>query len=113
VTIDELEKMIKRAEDVLGCKIRLMRDYDGDYSLRKHSVLDDAPLYTTFDKCISTLKKWATPPKPDMLAVMVPIATAEFTAEFQSTGCSAGAQHARVLSSLFREALKPYQPEGV
>lgn len=110
MTITELESLLKRADDVLGCRVGWYRNYQGAYTLRQEvHPLKTEVFDATLDECVARLKQWATPPKPDMLPVLVPIATAEFTAEFQATGCSAGAQHARVLSSLFREALKPYQ----
>ena len=110
MTITELESLLKRAEDVLGHKLQMSKLYSGKWSIHIYAgpICNDFQ-DATIDECIAKLKQWATPPKPKMLPVLVPIATAEFAAAFNTPGTSESSAHSRKLSEACREALAPYQ----
>lgn len=110
MTITELESLLKRAEDVQGKPVNISRYANGQWSITVSGCPDKRDIYMgTLDQCVTSLKKWATPPKPDMLPVLVPIATAEFAAAFNIPGTSESSAHSRKLSEACREALAPYQ----
>lgn len=112
MTLDELEKLIKRAEGVLGCIINLSRDSCG-----KWSVVTSGPP-STRDKygvglsdCVDTIKKWATPPKPKTLTITLPTEHCEaIIASVNANGCCYIASASPVVAEMV-EALKPYQEQ--
>jgi hypothetical protein len=112
MTIDELEKLIKRAEDVLGLKLRVAREVGGDWHLTVAGPPHTLDAFgITSDQCIAKLKKWATPPKPPSLTFTVPTEHCEaIIASVNANGCCYIASASPVVAEMV-EALKPYQEQ--
>lgn len=106
----DLEALIAKAEEVQDDIVMLTRASNKQYRVflynrnGPHGVQN-----ATFDECVKQIREWATPPKPDMLPVLVPIATAEFAASEEVCHRSECNKHSRIISEACREALAPYQ----
>jgi len=61
--MQNIEELIKRAEEQLGCTVALERDHKGQYavvSLVRWSNAEDLH-FGTYEQAVAKLKEWATP----------------------------------------------------
>lgn len=112
MTIDELEKLIKRAEDVLGHKLQMSKLYSDKWSIHIHAgpVKNDL-CDATFDECVAQLRKWGTPPKPKTLTITLPTDYCETVLSNITKAGSYECYRAGSLHNALVEALKPYQEQ--
>lgn len=106
--IADVEILIKKAEAVLGLKIKIERDYDGTWGVlvTRSSVFDKKKM--TLSEVIEYLSKLATPPKPpkpETVTVTIPFDTAEYYVERFSERLPVGS----ILFDACKAAIEQYQ----
>lgn len=103
LTVDELEALVKRAMETLGCDIPIRRDRGGWTAFKKGPPEEDVQ-DATLPEVIAKLREWATPPKPATLTITVPFSWAEARAG----GPSMQLGDIDKVSKACREAIKPW-----
>lgn len=114
MTITELETLLKRAEDVLGKKIKAVKGYNNKWALYPEDEYLGRNLQeATIDQCITQLKQWALPPKPNTLTLNLPTGYCEAVIEHFDKSSWYQVNRNCELHNAIVEALAPYQTEGV
>lgn len=103
LTVDELEALVKRAMETLGCDIPIRRDRGGWTAFKKGPPEEDVQ-DATLPEVIAKLREWAAPPKPATLTITVPFSWAEARAG----GPSMQLGDIDKVSKACREAIKPW-----
>lgn len=110
MTLEELETLLKRAEDVLGKRVQMTKAYGGKWNV----YIEGGPLANdlvgaTPDQCITKLKQWATPPKPKTLTFTLQTDYCERVMnDFETDGRFVFERNGGLFNALV-EALAPYQ----
>ena len=97
--MNEFKELIEKAQKQLGCPVNLTIKQEG-WSLYKPGLASDDIYNGTFEACITKLKEWATPPKPEFVMLKVPYDQAVFYAQHGSNN---------IFAPLCIEAIKPYE----
>lgn len=103
LTVDELEALVKRAMETLGCDIPIRRDRGGWTAFKKGPPEEDVQ-DATLPEVIAKLREWATPPRPETLTITVPFDWVQ--ARSSSGNYKAGLSEE--VDNICREALKPW-----
>lgn len=97
--MNEFKELIEKAQKQLGYPVNLTIKQEG-WSLYKPGLASDDIYNGTFEACITKLKEWATPPKPDFVMVKVPYDVAKMYAK---NG------YVSDIATSCKEAIKPYE----
>jgi len=111
MTLDELEKLLKRAESGLGKRVQMVKHYsDSNWSvyIEGGEIRNDLQ-YATIEECIAKLKQWATPAKPKTLTFTLATSYCENVMnDFETDGRFVFERDGGLYNAI-SEALKPYQ----
>lgn len=106
--MENLEELIKAAENQIGYKIGFERDrFDQKWSVWADGPNEDDVYSSTYTEVIAKLKEWATPKPPKTVTITVPYRWALW----HGTRDGAVSDDGVKVNEACREAIAPYQPK--
>lgn len=110
MTLEQLESLLKRAEDVTRSRITLGRDSAGKWNVVMAGPPHTRDRYSVeLGDCVALLKQWATLPKPLTLTLTLPTDYCETVLVNITKAGSYECHRAGSLHNALVEALAPYQ----
>lgn len=106
MSLEEFAELVEQARKQLGCKVSVHLKNDGTWHVVKDGPFKEDLYGGALSEAVSLLKKWATPPKPPTITLVVPTEAVEHFASPSQSWTRLG----RVMHEACVAAMKPYQP---
>lgn len=108
--VEELDMLRNHAGNVLGCKVRIIADFDGTWWVQASIANEHDKSGISFAEAVERLRKMATPQKPATVTITIPTVAAEHLAARRRQAWAEWDGPMSNVAEACAEAVAPYQP---